>query len=69
MLGWNSIMQQDNDPKAAKQQICNRMAEKEKSPDLNPSEMLWLDLKELNQHCKEEMTKILPEQCEKHIIM
>ena len=47
------------------------------SPDLNPTEMLWYDLKkvvcaqkpsyvaELKQFCKEEWAKIPPQQCQK----
>ncbi|KAF7650410.1 hypothetical protein LDENG_00126420 [Lucifuga dentata] len=68
------VMQQDNDPKHTRKSTSECQ-----SPDLNPIEMLWHDLKqavharkpsnvaELKQFCKEEWAKITPQRCERLI--
>ena len=75
------VMQQDNDPKHTSMSTSEWLEKKKKkmkdlelrieSPDLNPIEMLWHDLKqavytkkpynvaELKQFCKEEWAKLL----------
>ncbi len=80
-------MQQDNDPKHTSKSTSellkkNKMKVLEwpnQSPDLNPIEMLWHDLKqsiharkpssvaEWKQFCKEEWAKIPPQWCERLI--
>lgn len=77
------VLQQDNDPKHTSKSTTewlkkNKMKTLEwpsQSPDLNPIEMLWYDLKkavharkpsnvtELGQFCKDEWAKIPPERC------
>ena len=77
------ILQQDNDPKHTskstkewlKKKKCFVLEWPSQSPDLNPIEMLWKDLKrsvharkptnihELKQFCKEEWAKIPPSRC------
>lgn len=79
--GW--VMQQDNDPKHTSnstkqwlQQHRIRLLEwPSQSPDLNPIEMLWHDLKRaihtrhpkniatLKKFCEEEWSKITPDRC------
>ncbi|KAF7650076.1 hypothetical protein LDENG_00131870 [Lucifuga dentata] len=68
------VMQQDNDPKHT-----SKSTSECQSPDLNPIEMLWHNLKqavharkpsnvaELKQFCKEEWAKITPQRCERLI--
>ncbi|KAK3542023.1 hypothetical protein QTP86_010605 [Hemibagrus guttatus] len=77
------VLQQDNDPKHSSKSTSewlkkNKMKTLEwpsQSPDLNPIEMLWHDLKkvvharkpsnvaELQQFCKDEWAKIPPQRC------
>ncbi|KAK3509481.1 hypothetical protein QTP70_035136 [Hemibagrus guttatus] len=77
------VLQQDNDPKHTSKSTSewlkkNKMKTLEwpsQSPDLNPIEMLWHDLKkvvharkpsnvaELQQFCKDEWAKIPPQRC------
>ncbi|KAK3572375.1 hypothetical protein QTP86_032601, partial [Hemibagrus guttatus] len=77
------VLQQDNDPKYTSKSTSewlkkNKMKTLEwpsQSPDLNPIEMLWHDLKkvvharkpsnvaELQQFCKDEWAKIPPQRC------
>uniref|UniRef100_A0A803JW23 Tc1-like transposase DDE domain-containing protein n=1 Tax=Xenopus tropicalis TaxID=8364 RepID=A0A803JW23_XENTR len=79
------VLQQDNDPKHTSKSTSewlkkNKMKTLEwpsQSPDLNPIEMLWHDLKkagharkpsnkaELQQFCKDEWAKIPPERCKR----
>uniref|UniRef100_A0A8C4X9Y5 Transposase n=1 Tax=Erpetoichthys calabaricus TaxID=27687 RepID=A0A8C4X9Y5_ERPCA len=81
------VLQQDNDPKHTSKSTSewlkkNKMKTLEwpsQSPDLNPIEMLWHDLKkavharkpsnkaELQQFCKDEWAKIPPERCKRLI--
>ncbi len=81
------VMQQDNDPKHTskstsewlKKNKIKVLEQPSQSPDLNPIEMLWHDLKqsiharkpsnvaELKQFCKEEWVKIPPQRCERLI--
>ncbi|KAK3561767.1 hypothetical protein QTP86_013416 [Hemibagrus guttatus] len=81
------VLQQDNDPKHTSKSTSewlkkNKMKTLEwpsQSPDLNPIEMLWHDLKkvvharkpsnvaELQQFCKNEWAKIPPQRCNKLI--
>jgi hypothetical protein len=75
-------MQQDNDPKHRSKSTTEWLQQKKicllewPSPDFNPIEMLWHDLKravhtrnskniaERKQFCKEEWSKIPPDRCE-----
>ncbi|KAI3376775.1 hypothetical protein L3Q82_000380 [Scortum barcoo] len=77
------VMQQDNDSKHRSKSTTEWLQQKKirllewpsQSPDLNPIEMLWHDLKraihtrhrkniaELKQFCKEELSKISPDHC------
>ncbi|KAK3556132.1 hypothetical protein QTP70_005614 [Hemibagrus guttatus] len=81
------VLQQDNDPKHTSKSTSewlkkNKMKTLEwpsQSPDLNPIEMLWHDLKkvvharkpsnvaELQQFCKDEWAKIPPQRCNRFI--
>ncbi|KAK3528161.1 hypothetical protein QTP86_023883, partial [Hemibagrus guttatus] len=81
------VLQQDNDPKHASKSTSewlkkNKMKTLEwpsQSPDLNPIEMMWHDLKnvvharkpsnvaELQQYCKYEWAKIPPQRCNRLI--
>ncbi|KAK3562010.1 hypothetical protein QTP86_023463 [Hemibagrus guttatus] len=81
------VLQQDNDPKHSSKSTSewlkkNKMKTLEwpsQSPDLNPIEMLWHDLKkvvharkpsnvaELQQFCKDEWAKIPPQRCNRLI--
>ncbi|KAK3511348.1 hypothetical protein QTP70_004529 [Hemibagrus guttatus] len=81
------VLQQDNDPKHTSKSTSewlkkNKMKTLEwpsQSPDLNPNEMLWHDLKkvvharkpsnvaELQQFCKDEWAKIPPQRCNRLI--
>ncbi|KAK3557302.1 hypothetical protein QTP70_026615 [Hemibagrus guttatus] len=81
------VLQQDNDPKHTNKSTSewlkkNKMKTLEwpsQSPDLNPIEMLWHDLKkvvharkpsnvaELQQFCKDEWAKIPPQRCNRLI--
>ncbi|KAK3543845.1 hypothetical protein QTP70_030070 [Hemibagrus guttatus] len=83
----NIIPTQDNDPKHTSKSTSewlkkNKMETLEwpsQSPDLNPIEMLWHDLKkvvharkpsnvaELQQFCKDEWAKISPQRCNRRI--
>ncbi len=80
-------MQQDNDTKLTTKSTSEWLTKNKikvlewpnQSPDLNPIEMLWHDLKtvhscskpsnvtELKQFCKEEWAKIPPQRCERLI--
>ena len=82
-LNRSWVMQQDNDPKHRSKSTTEWLQQKKirllewpsQSPDLNPIEMLWHDLKravhtrhpkniaELKQFCKEEWSKIPPDRC------
>ncbi|KAF7653083.1 hypothetical protein LDENG_00087570, partial [Lucifuga dentata] len=86
-LGTKWILQQDNDPKHSSKLTVEWLQKKRikvlpwpsQSPDLNPIEMLWRDLKaavhqrkpsnltQLKQYCVEEWAKISLSQCEKLI--
>ena len=77
------VMQQDNDPKHRSKSTTEWLQQKKicllewpsQSPDLNPIEMLWHDLKravhtrhpnniaQLKQFCKEECSRIPPDRC------
>ena len=82
-LNRSWVMQKDNDPKH-RSKITTELLQQKKirllewpsqSPDLNPIDMLWHDLKkavhtrhlkniaELKQFCKEEWSKIPPDRC------
>ncbi len=81
------VMQQDNDPKHTSKSTSEWLKKNKikvlewpnQSPDLNPIEMLWHDLKQsfyawkpsnvakLKQFCKEEWAKIPPQRCERLI--
>ncbi|KAF7649459.1 hypothetical protein LDENG_00141170, partial [Lucifuga dentata] len=86
-LGTKWILQQDNDPKHSSKSTVEWLQKNRikvlpwpsQSPDLNPIEMLWRDLKaavhqrkpsnltQLKQYCMEEWAKISPSRCEKLI--
>uniref|UniRef100_A0AAY4D9A2 Transposase n=1 Tax=Denticeps clupeoides TaxID=299321 RepID=A0AAY4D9A2_9TELE len=77
------VLQQDNDPKHTSKSTSEWLKKNQilewssQSPDLNPNEMLWHDLKkavharkpsnkaELQQFCKDEWAKIPPELCKR----
>uniref|UniRef100_A0A3B3DJG5 Transposase n=1 Tax=Oryzias melastigma TaxID=30732 RepID=A0A3B3DJG5_ORYME len=79
------VLQQDNDPKHTSKSTSEWLKKSKmktlewpsQSPDLNPIEMLWYDLKkvvharkpsnkaELQQFCKDEWAKIPPERCKR----
>ncbi|KAK3546402.1 hypothetical protein QTP70_026281, partial [Hemibagrus guttatus] len=80
------VLQQDNDPKHTSKSTSEWLKKSKKtlewpsqSPDLNPIEMLWHDLKkvvhaqkpsnvaELQQFCKDEWAKIPPQRCNRLI--
>uniref|UniRef100_A0AAR2K1L6 Paired domain-containing protein n=1 Tax=Pygocentrus nattereri TaxID=42514 RepID=A0AAR2K1L6_PYGNA len=81
------VLQQDNDPKHTSKSTTEWLKKikmktlewPSQSPDLNPIEMLWYDLKkavharkpsnvtELEQFCKDEWAKIPPERCKRLI--
>ena len=82
-LNRSWVMKQDNDPKHRSKSTTEWLQQKKicllewpsQSPDLNPIEMMWHDLKravhtrhpknivELKQFCKEEWFKIPPDHC------
>ncbi|KAK3561446.1 hypothetical protein QTP86_002827 [Hemibagrus guttatus] len=84
-LGQKWVMQQDNDPKHFSKSTKEWLKRKRfhtldwpsQSPDINPIEMLWLDLKwavharcpsnlsQLAEFCKEEWAKIPKDRCER----
>ncbi len=81
------VLQQDNDPKHTSKSSSERLKKNKmktlewpsQSPDLNPIEMLWHDLKkavharkpsnvaELQQFCQDEWAKIPPQRCNRLI--
>ena len=82
-LNRSWVMQQDNDPQHKSKSTTKWLQQKKicllewpsQSPDHNPIEMLWYDLKranhtrhpkniaELKQFCKEDWSKIPPDRC------